>query len=129
MKKFLVLIFSFFILFFSQPIQFTNASNTDEVLTKGYSKFFCEKRDNLDNCKVEIYYDNSDVGQIKFLVKSEDQTINNYKIYLYDIFGREIFEKDIKYPSIFTKKDIVKGLYYLKVSNGIIVFNKRIVIN
>jgi hypothetical protein len=65
-------------------------------------------------------------GKIDISVKSNDLNIKgDYKIYLFDIFGRKIIENDIKNPITFSK-NISPGFYYIKVTNNSNVYNRVI---
>jgi hypothetical protein len=65
-------------------------------------------------------------GKIDFNIKSDDLNIKgSYKLYLFDIFGRKIIEKDIKNPVTFSK-NISPGFYYIKIVNNSNVYNRII---
>ena len=99
MKKILLLII-ILIFGFIQP---TKSESTPYT----YVKFFdCEKWLSIDtnDCNISIYYMVSS-GKIDIMVKSNDLNIKgDYKIYLFDIFGRKIIENDIKNPVTFSKE-------------------------
>jgi len=120
MKKILLLII-ILIFGFIQPTK-------SESVPYTYIKLFdCEKWLSIDtnDCNISIYYMISS-GKIDISVKSNDLYIKgNYKIYLFDIFGRKIMENDIKNPVTFSK-DISPGFYYIKVANKYNVYNRVI---
>jgi len=121
MKKILLLII---ILIFG----FIQPTKSESTVPYTYVKFFdCEKWLSIDtnDCNISIYYMISS-GKIDISVKSNDLNIKgDYKIYLFDIFGRKIIENDIKNPVTFSK-NISPGFYYIKVASNSNVYNRVI---
>lgn len=136
MKK-LILSFLFTILLLlvgAQPIKSCKdingmyGNNVDNIHLDqfGYTKIFdCDKWTRIEtyNCNIEIYM-KLNPGNIDFLIKSYDA--EDFKLFLYDIFGRNLLEKDLKCESIFNKDKLSNGLYLIKITNGIEVYNRRI---
>ena len=89
----------------------------------GYTKVIdCDWRVlKSDNCDLEIYM-KINPGNIDFYVKT---ILEGYKIFIYDKFGRKIMDKDLNI-SRFNKDGLSSGLYFIKVTNGIEVYTKRI---
>ncbi len=91
----------------------------------GYLKIFdCDKWTEIktESCSVEIYM-KVNPGNIDFMVKSD---ATGYKMFLYDIFGRKLVEKDLKCETTFKKEGLTNGLYFIKITDGTQVFTKRI---
>ena len=107
-------------------------SNTEKPHGYGYIKVFdCKKWTEIDtnDCNVNIYY-KSNTGRLDILIQSTDLKVKgDYKIYLFDVFGRKIMENTIDVPSSFYKSGLRQGFYYMKITNNKEVFNKVIEIN
>ena len=125
MKKLLLLI----IIMISCCFSPTYSTTTSPI---GYIEFFnCEKWNSIDtnDCNINIYY-KINAGRIDIVVKSNNLTVKgDYKIYLFDMFGRKIIENNIENPISFYKDNLKQGLYYLKITNNKEVFNKVLEIN
>jgi len=74
----------------------------------------------------DIYY-KVDFGKLDFIVESDNVNISgNYKIYLFDVFGRKLMDKEIKNPTSFYQDNLKSGLYYIKLANDTTVLNRVI---
>jgi len=83
----------------------------------------------IKDCDINVYY-KVDFGKLNFIVESDNVSIpGNYKIYLFDIFGRKLMEKEIKNPTSFYQDNLKSGLYYIKISNDTTVLNRVIPID
>lgn len=121
MKKFLLTILLVFL--FIIPVMSSNPTNFD-CHQYGYTKVFDCKKWSLDTneCNIEIYM-KVNPGNIDFYTKSNE---NGYKIFLYDIFGRKLMEKNLKGELNFNKDELTNGLYLLEITDGNRVFTRRI---
>lgn len=131
-KIFLSILFAFMmIISFSQPLKSCkdgdNLFKSENVSynSDGYVKIFdCDKFTKIKtkDCEVEIYI-KINPGNIDFLVKSD---ATGYEIFLYDMFGRKLVDKEIKYQAEFKKEGLTNGLYLIKITDGVNVYTKRI---
>lgn len=120
MKKFLLTIL--LVLSFTISLISGNPTNFN-CQQYGYSKVFdCDKSSDTNKCNIEVYI-KVNPGNIDFYVKSNE---NGYKIFLYDIFGRKLMEKNLNGELNFNKDELTNGLYLLKITDGNRVFTKRV---
>jgi hypothetical protein len=120
------------IISFSQPLQSCKDNIGDLIEYEyimnqsGYMKVFdCDKFTNVistNDCEIKIFI-KINSGNVDFLVKSN---AIGYKIFLYDIFGRKLVEKDLKIETFFNKDCLANGLYFIKITDGKNIFTKRI---
>ena len=104
-------------------LYYANVENT-YVDQCGYTKIFdCDKWINAENCNVKVYI-KINPGNVDFLFKSENY--DNYTIFLYDMFGRKLMEKNVKGQAEFNKESLTNGLYLIKITDGTQVYTKRI---
>ena len=136
MKK-LILSFLFTILLLlvgAQPIMsckdvndmYDNRVNNTLMDQYGYSRIFdCDRYTTIEtnNCSIEIYM-KLNPGNIDFFVKSYDA--RDFKLFLYDMFGRKLLEENLKCESTFNKDKLSNGLYLIKITNGTEVYTRRI---
>lgn len=124
MKKLLLIIIVLTFNWF-QPIQ------SYSTKPSGYIELYhCGKWLEIDtnDTNMDIYY-KTNSGRINFIIESTDIKIKGeYKLFIYDIFGRKIMETDIKNPDSFSK-DVKPGFYYIKIVNKQTVFNRGVLVN
>jgi hypothetical protein len=73
-----------------------------------------------------LYYQYKENGNIYFSIKTKQDS--EYKIEMYDIFGRKLFNKTIEFSTVFNKSNISKGIYCLRIHNQKYVINKVILV-
>ena len=136
MKK-LILSFLFTILLliaYSQPLMsckdmhgmYSSRIDNTHLDQFGYTKIFdCDKWTKIEtsNCDIEIYI-KLKTSDIDFLVKSSNT--KDFKLFLYDMFGRKLLEENLKCESTFNKDKLSNGLYLIKITNGTEVHTRRI---
>jgi hypothetical protein len=81
---------------------------------------------NYKDENMSLYYKYQDGRGLYIKVNAECDV--NYKIEMYDIFGRKIIDKTIEFSTDFNKSDIQKGIYCLRIHKQDTVVNSKIIV-
>ena len=105
-------------------MSFQTYSNTIPSAKKTTNTNEWTKVDYNDN-NLRIYYELSTNG-IYFKIETPKDV--NYKIEMYDVYGRKILTKDVEFSTNFHRTNVPRGVYCLKIYKSDSVINKRIIV-